>query len=169
MNAHATHSTRPYRGQTDDWITPESILDALGPFDLDPCACEPQPWPTARTMWTRADDGLSKPWHGRVWLNPPYGPNAERWVERLAAHRRGTALLFARTETVWFISHVWRRATALLFLHGRLHFHKPDGTRARGNAGGPSVLVAYGDYDAEVLLACRLDGTFVRPVWRMPL
>ena len=40
-------------------------------FDLDPCAAPaPQPWPTARTMFTEAmGDGLSIDWDGRVWLN----------------------------------------------------------------------------------------------------
>lgn len=157
----ATHSSRPYRGVTDNWITPPEILNALGPFDLDPCACTPQPWPTARVMLT--ENGLDESWAGRVWLNPPYGPRAERFVEKLADHGRGVALLFARTETRWFVEQVWRRASGLLFLHGRLHFHQPDGTRAKGNAGGPSVLVAYGLKDAEILRTCSLEGTYVVP------
>lgn len=159
----ATHSTRPYRGVTDSWITPQYILDALGEFDLDPCACSPQPWATAACMIYEAGDGLLQPWEGRVWLNPPYGPQAEQWVVRLAEHGRGTALLFARTETRWFVQSVWSRASALLFLHGRLHFCTPAGQRAKGNAGGPSVLVAYGAEDAKVLRGCSLAGSYVEP------
>jgi hypothetical protein len=29
---------RPYRGQTDEWLTPPEIIAALGQFDLDPCS-----------------------------------------------------------------------------------------------------------------------------------
>lgn len=62
-----------------------------------------------------------------------------------------------------FFETVWRSATArgLLFLEGRLHFHRPDGTRANANAGAPSVLVAYGDDDAERLRSSGLAGRFL--------
>jgi hypothetical protein len=78
----------------------------------------------------------------------------------LADHGTGTALIFARTETSWFIQTVWQRADAALFLHGRVNFHHRDGSRAEWNGGAPSVLVAYGKEDAEVLRRCGLPGTF---------
>jgi hypothetical protein len=148
---------------TDTWLTPPEILAALGPFDLDPCAApDPRPWPTAAQHIARPDDGLSADWSGcRVWLNPPYGPATGRWMGRLAHHGRGTALVFARTETSWFAQAVWGCASGALFLHGRIHFCRPDGSRAPDNSGAPSVLVAYGQVDARRLRDCRLDGTFV--------
>jgi len=146
---------------TGTWLTPPEILHSLGEFDLDPCAApEPRPWPTAKTMVSRPLDGLSVPWHGRVWLNPPYSREAVKWLRRLADHGRGTALVFARTETSWFIDTVWTRATALLFLHGRVHFHRADGTRSVDNAGAPSVLAAYGEQDAVALQQSGLRGSF---------
>jgi hypothetical protein len=147
---------------TDVWLTPPEILAVLGSFDLDPCAApEPRPWPTARRMISRPDDGLSAEWLGRVWLNPPYSREAVRWIQRLADHGHGTALVFARTETAWFVDQVWRRASALLFMHGRVHFHRPDGSRSPDNAGAPSVLAAYGVSDAERLESSGLRGSFV--------
>lgn len=144
------------------WLTPPGVIEALGPFDLDPCAApNPRPWDTAAHHITPPDDGLSAAWNGRVWLNPPYA-DVERWLGKLADHGRGTAIVFARTETRWFVSQVWDRATAVMFLHGRLHFHLPDGSRARGNSGAPSALVAYGGLDAQRLASSRLSGTFVR-------
>lgn len=58
----------------DHWITPRNIVDALGPFDLDPCACQlGQPWPMgARSYTLPGENGLLLPWKGRVFLNPPY-------------------------------------------------------------------------------------------------
>lgn len=147
---------------TDIWLTPRHILDALGPFDLDPCSApDPTLWPTAHQHYTLPTDGLSEPWHGRVWLNPPYGQHAWVWLDRLADHGRGTALIFARTETAGSVEQVWQKADALLFLHGRLHFHRPDGTRAEANSGAPSVLIAYGDEDVERLRFSGLDGSLV--------
>jgi hypothetical protein len=150
----------PNRGATDSWITPPHLVEPLGQFDLDPCECKPQPWKLAAAGYTIEDDGLRMPWAGRVWLNPPYS-NAWEWLAKLATHGRGTALIFARTETAGFVSHVWKRSTAILFLHGRLHFHHPDGTRATGNSGGPSCLVAYGNEDAAALLSSGIAGSLV--------
>lgn len=147
---------------TVEWLTPPSIIAALGPFDLDPCAPAAQPYPTAARVFTRRENGLIQRWAGRVWLNPPY-TNGEigLWLARMAEHDRGTALIFARTETEAFHRHVWGRACALLFLAGRINFHLPDGTRARGNAGAPTVLCAYGATDADILAAAEIDGKFV--------
>lgn len=144
---------------TDVWLTPPDLLEALGPFDLDPCAApEPRPWPTAAVHYTADVDGLRQPWHGRAWVNPPYS-KSERWLARLADHGTGTALIFARTDTAAFHRQVWGKASALLFLRGRLNFYTSDGRRGRVNAGAPSVLIAYGDADADRLDDARDHGT----------
>lgn len=150
--------------ESEVWLTPPRIIEALGPFDLDPCACmEPRPWPTAREHFTRLENGLARPWRGRVWCNPPYGGPAiiRPWLHRMAEHGCGTLLIFARTETEAFHEFVWQRADALLFLRGRLHFHRADGVRAAANAGAPSVLCAYGSADAQRLAESDLDGRIV--------
>lgn len=147
------------------WLTPKPIIDALGgwqSFDLDPCAAPaPRPWFTAWHMNAESDgDGLALEWFDRVWLNPPY-TTAEAWLRKLADHGRGTALIFARTETDTMHRYVWERATGLLFLRGRLFFHHADGTRAKHNGGAPSVLCAYGQDDLDRLAASDLDGKIV--------
>lgn len=151
------------KAKTETWLTPQWLLEPLGPFDLDPCASpDPRPWDTAAHHYTApAQDGLALPWWGRVWLNPPYGGAVGVWLRRLAQHARGTALIFARTETDAFFETIWQCADAALFLRGRLHFHYPDGRRAKANGGAPSVLVAYGPEDAERLMTSRLDGHFI--------
>ncbi len=151
----------------DEWLTPPAIIAALGgpdSFDLDPCAPIVRPWPMAKEHFTIVDNGLHKPWHGRVWLNPPYGGPGivGPWMRRMVAHGAGTTLTFARTETELFFATVWRAATALLFLEGRLYFHHADGLRARANSGAPSVLIAYGEADAAILRGCGLAGQFIR-------
>jgi hypothetical protein len=153
---------QPYEGKSNDWITPKYVIDALGEFDLDPCQSMTQPWPMAKNGYTIADDGLSRPWYGRVYLNSPYGPHTGRWLEYLSNHGNGMALMFARTDTKMFFDYVWRRADACLFLEGRLYFHYPDGRKAAANAGGPSVLVAYGENNVECLKNCSLKGAFVK-------
>lgn len=156
------HSNRP---ATVEWLTPPSILAALGgaeSFDLDPATPIVQPYLTARARYTEIDDGLAQPWFGRVWLNPPYSNGIiGQWLAKLAVHGHGTTIIFARTETDAFFRHVWEQASALLFLRGRINFHHLNGERAKANSGAPTVLCAYGDHDTDILAACGLDGQFI--------
>jgi hypothetical protein len=161
--ARAMGSHHSANAQTHTWLTPPHILDALGPFDLDPCAApEPRPWRTAAVHWTHEDNALNREWHGRVWLNPPFRLDlCAAFMARMADHNHGTALLFARTETDLFFRFVWERASSVLFLRGRPHFHRPNGVRAAANSGCPVVLVSYGAADADVLRTCGLPGQWL--------
>ena len=158
----AMGSHQSSRMQSETWLTPPEILAALGPFDLDPCAApEPRPWPTAGRHIALPEDGLHAPWTGRVWMNPPYGREAVRWLRRMAGHGHGTALVFARTETSWFQETVWQKADAILFIADRVYFCRPNGQRAADNSGAPSVLAAYGEDDVRRLAASGIAGAFV--------
>lgn len=153
------------KSETDTWFTPPDVLEALGgadSFDLDPCSHIDRPWPTARQHYTVEDNGLLLPWFGRVWCNPPYSiVLLTRFLARMAEHGEGIGLIFARTETDPFHRFVWGAATGLLFLRGRLNFHRADGSRAEANGGAPSVLIAWGEDDRDILAAAPIDGAFV--------
>lgn len=143
---------RPNQGLSDEWLTPPEILAALGPFDIDPCAPIVRPWDMARHHYTIRDEGLSRPWVGRVWCNPPFGRyQAPKWLARMAAHGDGIALIPARTETEMFFASVWGVADGVLFIEGRPHFHRVDGSRADFNSGAPICLVAYGSANLDAL------------------
>jgi hypothetical protein len=164
--------------RTVEWLTPKETIDELGgwkSFAIDPCAPIVQPWPTARRTHTILDDGLAQDWVGRAFVNPPYTDGVvEMWLEKMADHNFGIALIFARTDTIAFKRFVRQRASALLFTSGRMFFRVGEpysvvktrktymlGDRASGNAGAPTVLCAYGQEDADVLAACEIDGLFV--------
>lgn len=151
----------PKRAKTDVWLTPKPILDALGPFDLDPCAApEPRPWPTARAHYSAAEgDGLRRPWAGSVWLNPPYS-RAGDWLAKLAEHGLGIALLFVRTDSAWMQDHGLARASGFLLLRKRIHFCYPDGTPTKQGF-APSVFFAYGDDALRRLARAPLEGHLV--------
>src|SRR2546430_17584816 len=68
----------PREGKSNEWYTPskyiETAREVLGSIDLDPASCElANRTVKADKYYTKEDDGLSKEWHGNVWLNPPYG------------------------------------------------------------------------------------------------
>jgi phage N-6-adenine-methyltransferase len=146
-----------------DWATPPEVLERLydvvgGRFDLDPCSPgKARSRVRARTHYTEQDDGLSLPWHGAVFMNPPYGGRITAWtakarVEAAAGHAACVfGLVPARTDTRWWhrdvagIAHVW-------LLRGRLAFG--DGTQS---APFPSALILWGG-DHE--LARRIAGAF---------
>ncbi len=150
--------------KSETWLTPRAWIEALGPFDLDPCCPPSMPWNTARTMLTKAQDGLRAAWSGRVWLNPPFGRKWPEWVEKLALHGDGIALLAARTETEQFHDLVWERADAICFVYQRPHFHRADGTRAPFNSGTPIALIAYGKGNVSALIRADL-GPVIR-TWK---
>jgi hypothetical protein len=147
------------------WLTPPELISALGPFDLDPCFSEPRPWDTAGTHFgpdaAGGLGGLFADWFGLVWCNPPYDQEAGKWLAKCADHGNAIALIFARTETVQFHEHVWRKATAIFFFAGRLTFLKADGSKARANGGAPSVLVCYGNKAVERVDSAKLRGIMI--------
>lgn len=142
------------RMKSGDWLTPPEWITALGPFDTDPCCPIDMPWPTASTMHFR--DGLENKWRGRVWLNPPFGREAAKWLRKLRDHGNGIALIPARTETAMFYESVWGHASSVCFVKGRPHFHRLDGSRAPFNSGAPIALVAYGKNNTNALLRSGL-------------
>lgn len=155
MSGHQSANMR-----TDEWLTPPEILRPLGEFDLDPCSPVNRPWDTAKNHYNKEDNGLSKEWFGRVWLNPPYGREIEKWMQRMADHNNGIALIFARTETRFFQKYVFDAASSILFISGRLYFLNSCGIRANANAGAPTVLISYGVNNSKILQESGIKGRF---------
>lgn len=160
-------------GASQVHITPKWIIDALGPFDLDPCAADPRPWSCARNNYPASIDGLAISWHGRVWLNPPFHRyQVGEWIRRMADHGNGIALLHARTEAAWF-EPIWQKAAGILFMANRVIFHKPDGSPQTitkptskhfgkvANSGAPVVLVAFSSPDLAQLARSGIPGALV--------
>jgi hypothetical protein len=149
-----------------EWLTPPDILQALGHFDLDPCAPISSPWKIADKHFTVADNGFIKPCTGRVFLNPPYTKDVWRWIKRLSEHGNGIALIFARTETKAFFPYVWFQADGIFFFSKRLDFYHVTGEKGKSNSGAPSVLIAYGKENAQILESLeetgKLNGKFIK-------
>src|SRR5262245_65130788 len=110
----------PSIGLSSDWFTPKPIFDALGlVFDLDPAhpgRDNPHCVVPTRRIFTARDDGLRQPWHGLIWLNPPFGGRRGQvpWLRKFLEHCNGIALCAARTSADWFHELVVPNAELLL-------------------------------------------------------
>ena len=140
-------------GTSDDYYTPPFIFEALGvEFDMDVSA-PPNgvPWIPAKRSLSVIEDGLTTPWHGRVWCNPPYS-NVTPWAKKLIKHDNGIALV-QMAKSAWF-NEVWNEANGSLVLPPNIKFVRADGTSSPIFM--PVILFAFGDENYNVLEASGL-------------
>ena len=131
-----------YSSQTDLWETPQNLFDELNSefhFDIDVCALSENA--KCGRYYTPEQDGLSQPWIGNCWCNPPYGREVGQWVRRafLASVSGSTVvmLLPARTDTKWFHEYIYNKVE-VRFLKGRLKFGN-----SKNSAPFPSMIVIF--------------------------
>ena len=133
----------------NEWYTPPDYIDraraAMGGIDLDPASCDvAQRTVKATKHYTVNDDGLSLPWFGRVWMNPPYssdliGKFCSRLVESYQSGDVTAACVLVNnaTDTAWFAL-LSQCASAVCFPRGRVRFldasGRPIGAPLQGQA-----------------------------------
>jgi phage N-6-adenine-methyltransferase len=135
---------------TPDWIW-QQAEKVMGGIDLDPASNshEKPHVSTAKRVYTKADDGLSKDWSGNVWLNPPYcrgeTTSLKDWIAALARHyqfrriKQACLLLPAYTDTGWW-HQLMELGPVVCFFRGRLrYFGNIEAARF------PSALVYIGE------------------------
>lgn len=139
-------------GKTNTWLTPLWLINELGTFDLDPCAVNGHK--TANNLIVLPKDGLSEQWHGRVWLNPPYGKHTKEWLNKLKNHNNGIALVFARMETNWIQPYI---QNGFFQIKGRISF-LDENFVSHSNAGAPSILIPFGRKNIGAILSSNIEG-----------
>lgn len=134
---------------TQEWYTPLNVIEmaraVLGGIDLDPASNETaQGWIKAETYYTADSfpDGLAAPWHGRLWLNPPFD-NSPAWCNRLweeysAGNVSAAVLLVNSAHGYNWYESLWRRVPVVC-LKERLRFVTPDGRQAGQAKKGQTV------------------------------
>lgn len=131
----------------------EMVRSVLGSITLDPASCEvAQEWIRADTFYTVSDNGLTQRWHGRVFLNPPYGKNGgisnqAVWSGRMvdaweAGAIEAGLLLINSTHGYRWYEDLWTRFPVCL-LRERVRFIRPDGS-VGGRAKRGQTFVYFG-------------------------
>jgi hypothetical protein len=145
----------------DSWFTPTWLFDQMAlTFDLDVCAPRNSEHRTvpAGSYYTEDDDGLTSPWHGLVWCNPPYS-KPEPWADKMIGHGNGVLLTHMPNNAAWAVRA--QRAADAVRLIQSMHFVRPNGATQR--PGYSLMLLAYGDLAAKAL--ANVDGEMVGPYW----
>lgn len=168
------HQQAILQSRGDEWYTPPDLIEraraVLGSFDLDP-ASSPIANRTVRatTFYTKALNGLNRalPWHGRVWLNPPYGVGPESagaFVERLIAEWDARTVTEAITclnlnsmSSEWF-QPLYDSAQAHVIARGRPSFIPPTGIASSQPTKG-TVLSYFGPHADKFAVAFEDIGT----------
>ena len=134
--------------QSNEWRTPHHIIEAarevLGRIDLDPASNDAaNAIVRALKLYTIDIDGLTQPWHGHVWLNPPFlhaGKFAAKALAEYAAGQVEEVILLLSSNamtTKWFSPLL---EYPLCLLPGRLAFIGDDGVPVKGNTTGTVIV-----------------------------
>lgn len=113
-----------------NWRTPKAVFQVLDSefcFDFDPCPPRPD------------FDGLSVDWGSSNFVNPPYGRETGKWIDKaITEYKKGkivVLLVASRTDTRWFHK-LLRVASEIRFIKGRLRFDEH-----KNSAPFPSAIV----------------------------
>ena len=130
-----------FSSKTDDWETPQDLFDKLNQefeFNLDVCATRENR--KCRNFYDKELDGLKQDWHGVCWMNPPYGREIGKWVQKAYEESLTgstvVCLLPSRTDTKWWHDYCMRGEVR--FIKGRLRFGN-----SKNSAPFPSAIVIF--------------------------
>jgi len=150
----------------DVWQTPDEIIEMLQPIDVDPCAGR-DTIIGQDANYTKADDGLTKKWHGRVFVNPPFS-DKKSWLQKSISEKDRTEVIFVLTPDgtdtkSWWHEYIAEHANYIWFSRGRISFREADGTVLNSPTFGTAISV-FGETTDEMLKWFDENGHLVRTI-----
>lgn len=140
-----------FSSNDNTWETPISFFNRINDefyFDLDVCASDENA--KCSKYFTEEDDALSKDWKGVCWMNPPYGRQISKWIEKAYQESKKGAtvvcLIPARTDTSYWHKFIFPYAKEIMFIKGRLKFGKSN-----NSAPFPSALVVFKNSKGQII------------------
>lgn len=164
-----------HSSDSNEWYTPARYADlakkVMGDIDLDPASCiAANQSIQAKRIFDIEDDGFSRNWSGRVWLNPPYGrgedgSNQAAWSKKLIDEYKagrvteGMLLVNAATGNKWFAD-LWE--FPICFVDHRIRFISPRGDYSQPTHS--SVIVYLGSNESRFVELFSEIGTVAKRV-----
>ncbi len=131
-----------------EYYTPANIIElaakVMGGIDLDPfSSTAANKTVKATKIFTEEDNGLSKLWEGRVWMNHPFSRvmNPLCIAKLVNDYEEGSihqacCITFAATSESWFRPLL---KYPMCFIHKRTNYYLADGTLKKGVTKGSVV------------------------------
>lgn len=135
-----------FSSKDQTWETPQDLFDKLNSafnFEVDVCAVSE----TAKCniYYTPEIDGLKQEWKGVCWMNPPYGREQVKWIEKASKENATTVCLIpARPDTKVWHETIFEEARGICFIKGRLKFGG-----SKDAAPFPSAIIVFVHYLTE--------------------
>jgi hypothetical protein len=148
--------------RSSEWYTPPAIFESMPDVEFDMDVASPGavvvPWIPARRHLTQEDDGLSAPWEGLCFMNPPFGVRygVRDWITRFLRHGDGVALLPSNSYTRWWHD-ICDGSDATLFIKGYVTFVSPRGPLTTRASFGSSMF-AIGERGVAALRLAAQNG-----------
>lgn len=167
-SAMAFHSSK-----SNEWYTPSHIIESaravMGGIDLDPASCElANRTVKSASYYSKDVDGLYHPWHGRVWLNPPYGRVASVFVNQLLSYKtlgyveQAVLILNQNSMSSLWFDPIYASFDAMSVTRGRLSFTSRDGSIPSSPSTG-SVIIYFGPNVDAFATEFSKHGNILRP------
>lgn len=131
-----------------EYYTPQVIIERarrlMGGIYLDPASsAEANKRVRAKKFFTKENNGLTRKWEGRVWMNHPFSRQGNKeWIRKLVEEyeagniEQACCITFAATSEAWFAPLM---QYPQCYLRPRTNYHKPDGTLKVGVTKGSVV------------------------------
>ena len=174
--------------ESNEWYTPKPYIGAarevMGRIDCDPASDEfAQQTVQAKVFYTPENSGFKHRWHGKVWLNPPYGrgdahkANQSMWAQRLIEQyqagitEEAILLVNSKTGDKWFQP---LKNYPICFPDHRIDFYTREGVSTASPMS--SAFIYFGANIGKFIevfskfgpVMGRLDKPVFRTLWEVP-
>jgi site-specific DNA-methyltransferase (adenine-specific) len=120
--------------KSNEWSTPQKLFDTLNAefhFTLDPCATKDNA--KCDRFYTKKENGLQQRWVNEVvFLNPPYGGNTGKWIEKAWYESQNGAvvvcLIVSSTDRSYWHDYIFPYAAEIRWIRGRITFGDASST-----------------------------------------
>ena len=132
-----------FSSKDQTWETPIDFFNKVNEefnFTIDVCATDKTA--KCKVYYTPQIDSLKQNWEGVCWMNPPYGREISKWIEKAYKESLKGAtvvcLIPSRTDTKYWHDYIFKYASEIRFIKGRLKFGNSE-----NSAPFPSALIIF--------------------------